>query len=83
MQWLPSFVKLFLLFVTGLVLSIGGGIAQVEYMGDYTRSSIFGTLHLIGLLAMVASPLLIALKFFGQLDRKAKWYRTPGKDSFR
>ena len=71
MQWLPSFVRLFLVFVTGLVLSIGGGIAEMEYI-DYTMSSIFGTLRLIGLLLMVASPLLIALKFFAQLDRKAK-----------
>lgn len=72
MQWLPSFVKLFLLFVTGLVLSTGGGIAEMEYIGNYTMSSIFETLRLIGLLLMVVSPLLIALKFFAQLDRKAK-----------
>ena len=60
MQWLTSFVKLFLLFDISFVLSIAGGNAQVEYMRDYTRSSSFRTLH------------LIALKFFGQLDRKAK-----------
>jgi len=72
MQWLPSFVRLFLVFVTGLVLSIGGGIAQTAYMGNYTMGSVFGTLSLLGLLLMVTSPLLIALKFFGQLDRKAK-----------
>ncbi len=72
MQWLPSFVKLFLLFVTGLVLSTGGGMAQVGFLGNYTMSSIFGTLSLIGLLLMVVSPLLIALKFFAQLDRKSR-----------
>lgn len=72
MQWLPSFVRLFLVFVTGLVLSIGGGIAQTAHMGNYTMGSIFGTLSLLGLLLMVTSPLLIALKFFGQLDRKAR-----------
>ena len=72
MQWLPSFVKLFLVFVTGLVLSIGGGIAQVQFLGNYTMGSIAVTLILMGLLLMVASPLLIALKFFVQLDQKSK-----------
>ncbi|AWM33101.1 hypothetical protein DDQ68_10130 [Hymenobacter nivis] len=72
MQWIPSFVKLFLFFVTGLVLSTGGGIAEMESLGNYTMSSIFGALRLVGLLLMVVSPLLMALKFFAQLDRKAK-----------
>ena len=72
MRWLPSYVKLFLLFVVGLVLSTGGGIGQMENLGDYTVSSIFGTLGLIGLLLMVVGPLLMALKFFAQLDRKSE-----------
>ena len=72
MRWLPSYVKLFLLFVAGLVLSTGGGIGQMENLGDYTVSSIFGTLGLIGLLLMVVGPLLMALKFFAQLDRNSE-----------
>ena len=72
MKWLPSFVRLFLLFVAGLVLSIGGAVVEFSTFGNYTLSSIFGTLRLLGLLLMVASPLLIALKFFAQLDQKNK-----------
>jgi len=71
MKWLPSFVKLFLLFVIGLVLTIGGGIAEMQFLGNYAISSLFAILRLIGLLLMVTSPLLIALKFFAQLDRKS------------
>jgi hypothetical protein len=72
MLWLPSFVKLFLLFVTGLVLSTGGAMAQMQFLGDYTMSSLFAVLRLVGLLLLVASPLLMALKFFAQMDRKSK-----------
>jgi hypothetical protein len=70
MNWLPSFVKLFLVFVAGLVLLIASiaGEAFVDY--SYTTSSILVTLRLVGFLLMVASPLLIALKFFAQLDKK-------------
>jgi hypothetical protein len=70
MNWLPSFVKLFLLFVAGLVLSIGGTIVEMEFPGSYTLRSVFATLRLLGLLLMVVSPLLLALKFFAQLDKK-------------
>jgi hypothetical protein len=70
MNWLPSFVKLFLVFVAGLVLLIASitGEALVDY--SYTTSSILVTLRLVSFLLMVASPLLIALKFFAQLDKK-------------
>ena len=44
----------------------------MQFEGNYTMSSIFITLSLIGSLLIVASPLLIALKFFAQLDRKSK-----------
>jgi hypothetical protein len=71
MNWLPSFVKLFLLFVAGLVLSVGGAIVGMEFFGNYTLSSIFVILRLVGLVLMVVSPLLIALKFFAQLDKKS------------
>jgi hypothetical protein len=70
MNWLPSFVKLFLLFVVGLVLSIGGTIVEMEFPGSYTLRNVFATLRLLGLLLMVVSPLLLALKFFAQLDKK-------------
>jgi uncharacterized membrane protein len=70
MNWLPSFVKLFMLFVAGFALLIGGilGEAVVDY--SYTTSSILVVLRLVGTLLMVVSPLLIALKFFAQLDKK-------------
>ncbi|MBJ6142746.1 hypothetical protein [Hymenobacter sp. BT559] len=70
MNWLPSFVKLFLIFVAGLVLSVGGIIAEMESIGSYAFSSIGMALRLLGLLLMVVSPLLIALKFFAQMDKK-------------
>jgi len=72
MKWLPSFVKLFLLFITGFVLTIGATIAEIQSSGNYTINSILMTLGLLGLLLMIVSPLLIALKFFAQLDRKSK-----------
>ncbi|WP_426060006.1 hypothetical protein [Hymenobacter sp. B1770] len=72
MTWLPSFVKLFLLFVAGLVLSLGGGIAQLQFMGNYTMGTLLMTLSLMGWVIVVVSPLLMALKFFAQLDRKVE-----------
>ncbi len=71
MKWLPSFVKLFLLFVIGFALTIGGAIAEMQFPENYAIRSLFATLRLIGLLLMVLSPLLIALKFFAQVDRKS------------
>jgi hypothetical protein len=71
MSWLPSFVKLFLLFVAGFVLSIGAALVGLELSDSYTIRSIFAILRLIGLLLMVVSPLLMALKFFAQLDKKS------------
>ncbi len=43
----------------------------MQFLGNYAISSLFAILRLIGLLLMVMSPLLIALKFFAQLDRKS------------
>ena len=71
MNWLPSFVKLFLLFIAGLMLSVGGALVGMQFFGNYTVSSIFAILRLVGLVLMVVSPLLITLKFFAQLDRKS------------
>ena len=70
MAWLPSFVKLFLLFVFGTVLMFVSTIISMEYLNNYTLSSIFAILRLVGLVIMLVAPLLIALKFFAQLDRK-------------
>ena len=70
MTWLPSFVKLFLLFVFGTVLLFVSNIISMEYFNNYTLSSIFTVLRLVGLVIMLVAPLLIALKFFAQLDRK-------------
>ena len=72
MTWLPSYVKLFLLFIGGFVLTIVGIVLEVSLSHSYTTSSIAVSLRLLGLIIMVVSPLLIALKFFAQLDRKAK-----------
>jgi hypothetical protein len=72
MKWLPSFVKLFLLFILGNVLTMGSAMAEMQFLGNYTISSVFAILRLVGLVLAVGSPLLIALKFFAQLDRKAK-----------
>ena len=71
MTWLPSFVKLFLIFVAGVVLLFVGNIISMENLDNYTISSIFGILRLLGLALMLISPVLIALKFFAQLDRKS------------
>ncbi len=72
MTWLPSFVKLFLIFVAGVVLLFVGNILSMENIGNPTLSSIFGIARLVGLAMMLISPILIALKFFAQLDRRAK-----------
>ncbi|MGI4822210.1 MAG: hypothetical protein ACRYFV_13450 [Janthinobacterium lividum] len=72
MTWLPSFVKLFLIFVAGVVLTVGSIIIEVTLDHSYTGSTIAVTLRLLGLALMLVSPMLIALKFFAQLDRKAK-----------
>jgi hypothetical protein len=72
MTWLPSFVKLFLIFVAGVVLNIGSIALEVTASYNYTISTIAVTLRLLGLALMLVSPILIALKFFAQLDRRAK-----------
>lgn len=72
MKWLPSFVKLFLVFVAGVVLTIGSIGIEIAIPYSYTTSTIAVTLRLLGLALMLISPLLIGLKFFAQLDRKAK-----------
>jgi hypothetical protein len=71
MSRLPSFVRLFFLFIAGLVLSIGGAVVEMQFFDNYTLRSIFAILRLAGLLLMVINPLLIALKFFAQLDKKS------------
>jgi hypothetical protein len=73
MKWLPSFVTLFLVFVAGLVLQVIGigGLASVGPLPNSTGSEVFTYVRLLGLLLMFVSPLLIALKFFSRLDKKA------------
>lgn len=70
MTWLPSYVKLFLVFVAGFVLMFVGAVSSVESFGNYTLSSIFMTLQFVGLAMILVSPVLMGLKFFAQLDRK-------------
>ena len=74
MQWLPSFVKLFLFFVVGMMLFVVGSIGHMQFMvlGKYSVSGLFQLLQLVGWLFMVGSPLLMALKFFARLDRHLK-----------
>ena len=71
MNWLPSFVRLFLIFAAGLAMSIGSIIGEAFTSYSYTTSSIFVALRLLGLLLMIIGPILIALKFFAQLDKKS------------
>ncbi|TVT39011.1 hypothetical protein FNT36_15200 [Hymenobacter setariae] len=59
-----------MLFVAGFALLIGGIMGEAVVGYSYTTSSILVVLRLVGTLLMVASPLLIALKFFAQLDKK-------------
>jgi len=70
MNWLPSFVKLFLIFVAGFVLMSISTVVSVESYGNYTLSSIFSILQLVGLAVALVTTVLIGLKFFAQLDRK-------------
>lgn len=72
MKRLPSFVKLFSLFAIGCVLTMGGEIAEMQFVKDYAISVSLATLSMIGLLLTVVSLFLIALKLFIQLDRKPK-----------
>lgn len=71
MKWLPSFVKLFLIFVAGVVLMFVGNVVSMESFGNYTLSSIFSIVALLGLAMALVSPVLIGLKFFAQLDQKS------------
>lgn len=52
-------------------MSIGSIIGEAFTSYSYTTSSIFVALRLLGLLLMIIGPLLIALKFFAQLDKKS------------
>lgn len=72
MKWLPSFVKLFLLFVAGFVLMFVSTVVSLESYGNNTFSSVFSILRLAGLVVVLVAPILIALKFFAQLDRKSQ-----------
>ncbi|WBO85163.1 hypothetical protein [Hymenobacter yonginensis] len=71
MKWLPTFTKLFLLFVLGLILSVVGAIGFNMTLGNYTASSIFDLAKILGFVLTVLAPLLILLKFFMRLDSKA------------
>ena len=72
MTWLPSFVKLFLIFIAGVILLFVGNVISLGGSGSYTVRSIFGIVRLVGLAMMLLSPIFIALKFFTQLDRRVK-----------
>ena len=72
MTWLPSFVRLCLVFVAGVVLNVGSISTEVFFEDSYTAGTIAITLRLLGLALLLVSPMRIALKFFAQLDRKAK-----------
>ncbi len=72
MKWLPSFTKLFLLFVLGLVMSVGGQIGFIQSLGNYTVASLFQLVYLLGFLLVILAPVLILLKFFMRLDQKTE-----------
>ncbi|UOQ76358.1 hypothetical protein MUN84_17570 [Hymenobacter sp. 5516J-16] len=67
MKWLPSFVKLFLLFILGFALQI---VSTFGMMQGPSGSSSYDILRLLGLLLMVVAFVLIGLKFFSRLDQK-------------
>jgi len=71
MTWLPSFSKLFLIFITSVVLLFVGNVGSMENLNNYTLSSLFGYVRLIGLAMLLLSPVLMGIKFFARLDRKA------------
>lgn len=71
MKWLPSFVTLFLVFVLGVFMLIGGSIGWISSLGNYTAASLFEVVRILGLLLLVVSPLLMGLKFFSRLDKKS------------
>ena len=56
MTWLPCFVKLFLIFVTGIVLVFVGNIVSMENIGNYTFSSVFSIVALLGMAMTLIKP---------------------------
>lgn len=77
MNWILSFTKLFLLAVAGYAMYIGSSAwAFANMSGMQVKLSmpvqvILGALQIIGLLVVLAAPLLILLKLFALLDRKS------------
>ncbi|GGG36310.1 hypothetical protein [Hymenobacter glacieicola] len=71
MKWLPSFVKLFSLFILGFVLQIAGSIGMIRGEVMSSDTGVFASVRLLGLLLMVVALLLIGLKFFSRLDQKS------------
>ena len=73
MKWLPSFTTLFLLAVAGFIFYAGSTVWSFEHMGHQSpfMYRLASAVRIIGLVLTVLAPLLILLKFFMRLDRKA------------
>ncbi|SET02258.1 hypothetical protein [Hymenobacter actinosclerus] len=70
MKWLPSFVRLFMLFVLGLLLTFFGTMGFMNNLGGES-STLYSFARIFGLVLVVVSPILIGLKFFSRLDQKS------------
>ncbi|WP_135433922.1 hypothetical protein [Hymenobacter fodinae] len=64
-------MTLFLIFVAGLVMQVGGILMNINTLPTSTSFALATYVRLLGLLLMVIGPLLIALKFFSRLDKKS------------
>lgn len=71
MNWLPSFTKLFLITISGIVLYVSGLVLMI--VGGLTTWWSGGgqLIMLLGMAVIGISILLILLKFFMRLDGKA------------
>ncbi|MBT2556760.1 hypothetical protein J7E24_03115 [Hymenobacter sp. ISL-91] len=69
MKWLPSFVRLFMLLVLGLLLTFLGAMGSINHIGEGS-GTLYSFARILGLVLSVVAPLLILLKLFSRLDRK-------------
>ena len=70
MKWLASYVRLFMLFFLGLLLTVLGSMGSINHSGAVS-GDLYAFSRIFGLVLSVLAPLLILLKFFARLDRKS------------
>ncbi|NVO86468.1 hypothetical protein [Hymenobacter terrestris] len=71
MKWLPSFVRLFMLFILGLLLTFLGTMGFMNNL-DGDSGIMYGFARIFGLVLLALAPLLILLKLFARMDRKSE-----------